>query len=74
LADTKDLVRIEGVKGSNRRGVPWTEPLLLSAIAARWQLRLADGARVHPVVSSTLRASGHRDPSPVTGAFAVSHR
>ena len=28
--------------------------LLLSAIAARWHLRLADGARVRPVVSSTL--------------------
>jgi hypothetical protein len=27
---------------------------LLSAIAARWHLRLADGACVHPVVSSTL--------------------
>jgi hypothetical protein len=27
---------------------------LLSAIAARWQLWLADGAAVHPVVSSTL--------------------
>jgi hypothetical protein len=30
------------------------ESLLLSAIAAGWQFRLADGARVHPVVSRTL--------------------
>jgi len=36
-------------------GFAWTEStLLLSAVAARWQLRLADGAVVHPVVSSTL--------------------
>jgi cytochrome P450 len=36
-------------------GFAWAEAtLLLSAIAARWQLRLADGADVHPVVSSTL--------------------
>jgi hypothetical protein len=28
--------------------------LLLSAIAARWQLRLAHGAALYPVVSSTL--------------------
>jgi hypothetical protein len=27
---------------------------LLSEIAARWHLRLVDGADVHPVVSSTL--------------------
>jgi cytochrome P450 len=36
-------------------GFAWAEAtLLLSAIAARWQLELADGADVHPVVSSTL--------------------
>jgi hypothetical protein len=31
--------------------------LVLSAIAARWNLRLADGASVRPVVSSTLVAN-----------------
>jgi cytochrome P450 len=36
-------------------GFAWAEStLLLSAIAARWQLRLADGTAVHPVISSTL--------------------
>ena len=40
---------------SARGRCAWTEStLLLSAIAGRWQLRLADGAAVHPVVSSTL--------------------
>jgi hypothetical protein len=34
------------------------ESLLLSAIIARWQLRPADGARVHSVVSSILVLSG----------------
>jgi hypothetical protein len=36
-------------------GFAWAEStLLLTAIAARWQLRLADGAAVHPEVSRTL--------------------
>ena len=39
-------------------GFAWTETVLvLSAIAARWDLRLADGASVHPVTSSTLVAN-----------------
>ena len=39
----------------HRRGVCLAQSmLLLSAIAARWKLRLADGAAVSPVVSSTL--------------------
>jgi hypothetical protein len=48
------------------------ESLLLSAIAARRQLRLGDGARVHPAVSSTLVPNGHPVPVTrprVTGAF-----
>jgi cytochrome P450 len=45
----------QGIRNCIGEGFAWTEAtLLLSAIAARWQLRLADGARVHPVVSSTL--------------------
>jgi cyclooctatin synthase len=45
----------QGIRNCIGEGFAWTESLLLlSAIAARWQLRLADGARVHPVVSSTL--------------------
>ena len=45
----------QGVRNCIGEGFAWAEAvLLLSAIAARWQLRLADGASVHPVVSSTL--------------------
>jgi cytochrome P450 len=45
----------QGIRNCIGEGFAWTEStLLLSAIAARWQLRLADGATVHPVVSSTL--------------------
>ena len=45
----------QGIRNCIGEGFAWTEAtLLLSAIAARWQLRLADGAAVHPVVSSTL--------------------
>lgn len=45
----------QGIRNCIGEGFAWTEStLLLSAIAARWQLRLADGAAVHPVTSSTL--------------------
>jgi cytochrome P450 len=45
----------QGIRNCIGEGFAWTEStLLLSAIAARWQLRLADGADVHPVISSTL--------------------
>jgi cytochrome P450 len=45
----------QGIRNCIGEGFAWTESILvLSAIAARWQLRLADGAGVHPVVSSTL--------------------
>jgi cytochrome P450 len=45
----------QGIRNCIGEGFAWTESvLLLSAIAARWDLRLADGAAVRPVVSSTL--------------------
>jgi cytochrome P450 len=45
----------QGIRNCIGEGFAWTEAiLLLSAIAARWDLRLAAGAAVHPVVSSTL--------------------
>jgi cytochrome P450 len=45
----------QGIRNCIGEGFAWTEAtLLLSAIAARWQLRLADGADVRPVASSTL--------------------
>src|SRR5580698_5657795 len=45
----------QGIRNCIGEGFAWTEStLLLSAIAARWRLRLADGTAVHPVVSSTL--------------------
>jgi cytochrome P450 len=45
----------QGIRNCIGEGFAWTEStLLLSAIASRWQLRLADDAAVHPVVSSTL--------------------
>jgi cytochrome P450 len=45
----------QGIRNCIGEGFAWAEStLLLSAITARWQLRLADGAAVHPVVSSTL--------------------
>jgi cytochrome P450 len=45
----------QGIRNCIGEGFAWTEAmLLLSAIAARWHLRLADGARVRPLVSSTL--------------------
>jgi cytochrome P450 len=45
----------QGIRNCIGEGFAWTEAiLLLSAIAARWQLQLADGADVHPTVSSTL--------------------
>ncbi len=49
----------QGIRNCIGEGFAWTEAmLLLSAIAARWHLRLAGGADVHPVVSSTLVPSG----------------
>jgi cytochrome P450 len=45
----------QGIRNCIGEGFAWTEAvLLLSAIAARGQLRLAPGAAVHPLVSSTL--------------------
>lgn len=45
----------QGIRNCIGEGFAWAEStLLLSTIATRWQLRLADGAVVHPVVSSTL--------------------
>ncbi len=45
----------QGIRNCIGEGFAWAESmLLLSAIAARWKLRLADGAAVSPVVSSTL--------------------
>ena len=45
----------QGIRNCIGEGFAWTEStLLLSAIAARWQLRLADSADVRPVASSTL--------------------
>jgi cytochrome P450 len=45
----------QGIRNCIGEGFAWTESmLLLSAIAARWDLRLADGATVQPVLSSTL--------------------
>jgi cytochrome P450 len=45
----------QGIRNCIGEGFAWTEStLLLSVIAAHWQLRLADGAVVRPVVSSTL--------------------
>jgi cytochrome P450 len=45
----------QGIRNGIGERFAWTESiLLLSAIAARWQLRLADGATVRPEVSSTL--------------------
>jgi cytochrome P450 len=45
----------QGIRNCIGEGFAWTEStLLLSVIAAHWQLRLADGAAVHPTVSSTL--------------------
>jgi cytochrome P450 len=45
----------QGIRNCIGEGFAWTESiLLLSAIVARWQLRLAPAASVHPVVSSTL--------------------
>ena len=45
----------QGVRNCIGEGFAWAERmLLLSAIVARWKLRLADGAAVSPVVSSTL--------------------
>jgi cytochrome P450 len=45
----------QGIRNCIGEGFAWTEAtLVLSAIAARWHLRLADGAAVRPVVSSTL--------------------
>ena len=45
----------QGIRNCIGEGFAWTESmLLLSAIAARWHLRLAEGADVRPVVSSTL--------------------
>jgi cytochrome P450 len=45
----------QGIRNCIGEGFAWTESmLLLSAIASRWHLRLADSAAVRPVVSSTL--------------------
>ena len=50
-----DLPALPGRPGADHQG-EWEDEstLLLSAIAARWQLRLAHGAALYPVVSSTL--------------------
>ena len=51
----------QGIRNCIGEGFAWTEStLLLSVIAAHWRLRLADGATVRPVVSSTLVPSGLR--------------
>ena len=48
----------QGIRNCLGGGFAWAETVLvLSAIAARWDLRLADGASVRPVTSSTLVAS-----------------
>jgi cytochrome P450 len=48
----------QGIRNCLGEGFAWAETVLvLSAIAARWDLRLADGASVRPVASSTLVAS-----------------
>jgi cyclooctatin synthase len=48
----------QGIRNCIGEGFAWAESvLLLSAIAARWHLRLADGADVRPVASSTLVTS-----------------
>jgi cytochrome P450 len=45
----------QGIRNCIGEGFAWAEAtLLLSAIAARWDLRLAGGADVHPLISSTL--------------------
>jgi cytochrome P450 len=45
----------QGIRNCIGEGFAWAESiLLLSAIAARWHLRLADGADVRPETSSTL--------------------
>jgi cytochrome P450 len=45
----------QGIRNCIGEGFAWAESaLLLSVIAGHWQLRLADGAAVRPVVSSTL--------------------
>ena len=45
----------QGIRNCIGEGFAWAEStLLLSVIAAHWQLRLAEGAAVRPVVSSTL--------------------
>ena len=45
----------QGIRNCIGEGFAWTEStLLLATIAAHWHLRLADGAVVRPVVSSTL--------------------
>jgi cyclooctatin synthase len=45
----------QGIRNCIGEGFAWAESmLLLGAIAARWHLRLADGASVHPVISGTL--------------------
>ena len=45
----------QGIRNCIGEGFAWSEAtLVLSAIAARWQLQLADGAQVKPEVSSTL--------------------
>lgn len=49
----------QGIRNCIGEGFAWTESmLLLSVIAARWHLRLADGADVRPTVSSTLVPNG----------------
>jgi cytochrome P450 len=48
----------QGIRNCIGEGFAWAESvLLLSAIAARWHLRLAEGADVRPVTSSTLVTS-----------------
>ncbi len=61
----------QGIRNCIGEGFARTESLLLlSAIAARWHPRLADGASVHPVVSSSTLVPNelphHRDPPRVT--------
>ena len=48
----------QGIRNCIGEGFAWAEAVLvLSAIAARWDLRLAEGAAVRPVISSTLVAN-----------------
>lgn len=63
----------QGIRNCIGEGFAWAESvLLLSAIAARWDLRLADGADVRPQPSSTLVPS--ELPVTVTRRGAAGYR